>query len=104
MLVVMGRVKTDDAKREELLRVAHANTAPSRAEKRCVGYRFYEDTEERNSFVFVEEWESLDALKEHFGTPHIATFMRAIASVITAPPDVQVYEVATTMTLAEAAS
>jgi quinol monooxygenase YgiN len=103
MIVVIGRVRTDASKREELVRIAQEVARASREESACIGYRFYADTEEEDAYVFVEEWESLDALREHFRTPHIATFMKAIPNAIVATPDVQFHEVAQTMDIAQAA-
>jgi quinol monooxygenase YgiN len=100
MIVVVGRVRTDAGKRQELIRIGQAVARASRAEPRCIGYRLYEDTEAENEFVFVEEWESEEALQEHFATPHIAEFMRAIPGAIVAAPDVMFHTVASSRDLA----
>jgi quinol monooxygenase YgiN len=55
MIVVVGRVKTDEEKRDALVRVGQAVAAASRNEPGCLSYRLYEDTELRNDFVFVED-------------------------------------------------
>lgn len=60
--------------------------AASREETGCISYRLYEDTEVENEFVFVEEWESSEALQRHFATSHIREFMRAIPATLVAPP------------------
>ena len=101
MIVVVGRVSTDPSKRAQLIEVAHKVVAASREEAGCIKYGIFEDTEHPNEFVFVEEWESRDALQEHFGTPHIAEFMQAIPGVITAPPDVKFHEIASTRDLSQ---
>jgi quinol monooxygenase YgiN len=101
MIVVIGRVSTDADKREELVRVGEAVAAASRAEAGCISYRLYEATDLENEFVFVEEWQSDEALQQHFATPHIAEFMRAIPAAITAPPDVKFHTVASSMDLAD---
>jgi quinol monooxygenase YgiN len=101
MIVVVGRVKTDADKRAELIRVGQAVATASRAESGCLGYRLYEDTEAENHFVFVEEWESDEALKQHFTTSHIDEFMRAITKTLVAPPDVKFHTVASSVDLAD---
>jgi quinol monooxygenase YgiN len=101
MIVVVGRVKTDPGKREALVRVGQAVAAASRAEAGCISYRLYEDTEINNEFVFVEEWESSEALQRHFATPHVGEFMQAIPATIVAPPDVKFHTIASSMDLAE---
>jgi quinol monooxygenase YgiN len=101
MIVVVGRVKSDAARRTELIRIGQAVAAASRAEDGCVSYRLYEDTELEDEFVFVEEWADEAALQRHFGTPHVAEFMRAINETIAAPPDVKFHTIASSKDLAE---
>jgi len=101
MIVVVGRVHTDPEKRAQLLEVAHKVASASREEGGCVDYRVFEDTEQPNNFVFVEEWKDEDALQQHFGTPHIAEFMQAILATIVAPPDVRFHEIASTRDLSQ---
>ena len=101
MIVVVGRVGTDADKRDALVRVGQAVAEASRAESGCIGYRLYEDTEIENDFVFVEEWESEEALRRHFATPHVRDFLQAIPATIVAPPDVKFHTVASSMDLAD---
>lgn len=101
MIVVVGRTRTDAAKREALVRVGQAVAAASRAEEGCISYRLYEDTEAENEFVFVEEWESDEALKRHFATVHVREFLQAIRATLVAPPDVKFHTIASSMDLAE---
>jgi len=101
MIVVVGRVRTDADKREALVRVGQDVAAASRAEAGCIGYRLYEDTETENHFLFVEEWESNEALQLHFATSHIRDFMRAIPATLVAPPEVKFHTVASSMDLAD---
>lgn len=101
MIVVVGRVRTDADKRAELVRIGQAVAAASRAEAGCLSYRLYEDTEIENDFVFVEEWESSEALERHFATAHVGEFMAAIPATIVAPPDVKFHTIASSMDLAD---
>src|SRR5438445_405128 len=101
MIVVVGRVRTDAERREALVAIGQRVAAASRAEAGCRGYRIYQDTEDPDEFVFVEEWDGEQALQEHFGTAHIAEFMGAIPGAIVAPPDVKFHEIAGTRDLAE---
>jgi quinol monooxygenase YgiN len=99
MIVVVGRVRTDAEKREELIRIGQAVAAASRAEAGCISYRLYEDTEVENEFVFVEEWEGDEALRQHFATSHIASFMQAVPGTLVAPPDVRFHTIASSRDL-----
>ncbi len=101
MIVVVGKVSTDADKREELIRVGETVAAASRAEPGCISYRLYEATDLENQFVFVEEWASSEALQQHFATPHIAEFMKAVPATLISPPDVKFHTVASSMDLAD---
>jgi quinol monooxygenase YgiN len=101
MIVTVGRVTTDAQRREELVRAGQAVARASRAEHGCMDYRIYQDTENPDEFVFVEEWDSDDALKRHFATEHVAEFMRAIPATLAAPPDVKFHTVASSLDLAD---
>jgi quinol monooxygenase YgiN len=101
MIVVVGRVQTDADRRAALIGVGQAVAAASRGEAGCISYRLYEDVERTNEFVFVEEWESSEALQQHFATEHVGEFMRAIPATIVAPPDVKFHTIASTMDLAD---
>jgi quinol monooxygenase YgiN len=103
VIVVVGRVRTDSSKREDLLRIATDVVQASRGDRGCIGYRFYREMEDEDAYLFIEEWESLEALREHFATPHIAAFMGAISGAIVGRPDVQFHEVARTMDLGNVA-
>jgi quinol monooxygenase YgiN len=101
MIVVVGQVRTDADKRDALIRIGQAVAKTSRAEAGCISYRLYEDTEIENEFVFVEHWESSEALQRHFATAHVAEFMREIPATLVAPPDVKFHTIASSMDLAD---
>jgi quinol monooxygenase YgiN len=101
MIVVVGRVRSDADRRETLIRIGQAVAAASRAEAGCVSYRLYEDTEIEHEFVFVEEWESDEALQRHFATAHVGEFMATILATLVGPPDVKFHTIASTMDLAD---
>jgi quinol monooxygenase YgiN len=94
-------VSTDAAKRAQLIDVAQKVASASRQEAGCISYRIYEDTENPKQFVFVEEWDSEEALQRHFGTAHIGEFMQAIPGTIVAAPDVKFHEIASTRDLSQ---
>jgi quinol monooxygenase YgiN len=104
MIVVVGRVSTDAERRDELMRAGQAVAAASREEAGCINYRLYVDTESADDFVFVEEWESDEALQAHFKTAHIAQFMSALPPLLAGAPDVRFHTVANTRGLRDVAA
>jgi len=101
MIVVVGKVRTDAERRDELVRVGEAVAAASREEAGCHDYRIFQDTTDPDAFVVVEEWEDQAALDAHFAMPHVAEFMQGIMPTLSAPPDVKFHTVASTVDLAQ---
>ncbi|NNF76787.1 MAG: antibiotic biosynthesis monooxygenase [Rhizobiales bacterium] len=80
---VVAVITAKPGKRAEVLAAFQANVPAVHAEEGCIEYgatvdvadagpiqtKFGEDT-----FVVVEKWESLDALKAHAAAPHMAAY------------------------------
>jgi quinol monooxygenase YgiN len=88
VIVVTGRAHVSPEHRERFLAVATAMCAGSREDEGCSGYRVYEDLEQPDHYVFVEEWEDEDALQAHFTQPHTGAFMRDLGGLLAGPADV----------------
>jgi quinol monooxygenase YgiN len=101
VIVVIGRVKTNQERRADLIRVGTTVARASHQEPGCISYRVYEDVEIEDEFVFVEEWESREALFSHFATPHVAAFMRDIFDTVIEAPDVKFHTIESSMDLAD---
>ena len=102
MVILHASVPIKAEARSRWLEIAEAVTGPARAEEACRGYRVYEDIDSPNSFIFVEEWDSLKGLYGHFQTPHFTEFFAALGDVLAGPPEGSVHEVASTLTLDDA--
>lgn len=79
----------------ELVRTAAAQT---RAEPGCDHFDVCEDLESPNTFVLVERWANWDAQYDHFRNPRFGELMTRLADVLASPPDIRIYEVASTHT------
>jgi quinol monooxygenase YgiN len=102
MLILHASAVIKPEARERWLAILDAVTPPSRAENACQSYVIYEAVETPNTFIFVEEWASLDGLHAHFHTPHFTEFFGALGEVIAEPPAGTVSEASSTSTLGEA--
>src|SRR5436189_6102895 len=83
MIHVIAVITARPGKREAILQAFRANVPAVRAEKGCIEYgaaidagnalpvqkEYGEDT-----FLAIEKWESMDALKAHAATPHMAAY------------------------------
>ena len=80
---VIAVITAKPGKREAILQHFRANVPAVRAEKGCIEYGAAVDTEGAPSFqtkygadtfLVVEKWESIDALKAHAAAPHMAAY------------------------------
>jgi quinol monooxygenase YgiN len=74
MIHVLAIITAKPGKREEVLAAFRANMPAVHAEQGCIaeggaGAKYGPD-----AFVVIEKWESLDALKAHAASPHMAAY------------------------------
>ena len=83
MIHVIAVITAKPGKRDEVLKHFRANVPAVRAEKGCIEYGAAVDAEAAlpvqtrygaDTFVVVEKWESMDALKAHAAAPHMAAY------------------------------
>ena len=83
MIHVIATIEIEAGKREEFLRAFHELMPKVHAEDGCIEYGATIDTEDvgalqtpfgDDTFVAVEKWESLAALKAHIAAPHMAAY------------------------------
>jgi quinol monooxygenase YgiN len=84
ILHAVGVIKPE--KRQRWFALLDAVTPPLRAEDACQSYVLYEAAETPNTFIFVEEWASLDGLYAYFHTPHFTEFFAGLGEVLAEPP------------------
>jgi quinol monooxygenase YgiN len=83
MIHVVAIITAKPGKREAVLKHFRANVPAVRAEKGCIEYGAAVDAEPAlpvqtkwgtDTFLVIEKWESLDALKAHAAAPHMAAY------------------------------
>jgi quinol monooxygenase YgiN len=83
MIHVLAIITAKPGMRDSILREFRANMPAVHAEKGCIEYGPAIDAEGMGSiqtklgsdtFVVVEKWESIDALKAHAAAPHMAAY------------------------------
>ena len=83
MIHVIAVITAKPGKREEVLKHFRANVPAVRAEKGCIEYGAAVDADPAlpvqtkygaDTFVVIEKWESLDALKAHAVAPHMQAY------------------------------
>ncbi len=91
MIHVLAVITAKPGKRAEVLKAFNANVPAVRAEKGCIEYGAAVDAEGAPSlqakygpdtFVVVEKWESLDALRAHAQAPHMAAYAARVKDLL----------------------
>jgi quinol monooxygenase YgiN len=83
MIHVIAVITAKPGKREEILQAFRANVPAVRAERGCLEYGAAIDAENAlsiqtrwgpDTFLVIEKWESMDALRAHAAAPHMAAY------------------------------
>ncbi len=83
MIHVIAVITAKPGQRETILQAFRANVPAVRAEKGCIEYGAAVDADPAlpfqtkwgpETFLVVEKWESMDALKAHAAAPHMAAY------------------------------
>jgi quinol monooxygenase YgiN len=96
VLLVIGRVRCDVERREELVALLRQMQDDSRREEGCLRYGFFAAVEDPLSFIAVEEWEDREALDRHFAEPHLREFAAGLLELVSERPEVAIHEIAGT--------
>jgi quinol monooxygenase YgiN len=99
VIVVTGRVQIPTERRDVFLAIATEMCSASRGDDGCLGYRVYEDLEQPDRYVFIEEWRDDAALQSHFSQAHTTKFMAALLPMLGEPADALFHSVAETRVL-----
>jgi quinol monooxygenase YgiN len=91
MVHVLAIITAKTGMRAKILEAFRANVPAVHAEKGCIEYGATIDAEGAGSlqtefgddtFVVIEKWESLDALKAHAAAPHMAAYVAKTKDMI----------------------
>ena len=83
MIHVIAVITAKPGKREAILQAFRANVPAVRAEKGCIEYGAAVDADNAlpfqtqwgpDTFLVIEKWETMDALKAHAAAPHMAAY------------------------------
>jgi quinol monooxygenase YgiN len=85
LLIVVAEMTAQSGKEDDLRQKLTAFVAPTRAENGCVQYDLHESEEHPGHFLFFERWTSAQALATHLVSPHIASVLPGLGSILAQP-------------------
>ena len=92
MIIVIGSVTVRDSDLNEALSLSKEHVDRSRQQPGCLMHSVHVDAEDGNRLVFLEQWESMEALERHFQVQQSIAFIDAIASLATVAPQMQLFD------------
>lgn len=93
MIIVHGTFPVKQAFREEALKLMERMAVASRGEFGCISYEFYIALSDSNTLLLFQEWESVEALQDHFDTDHMEEFLKVLPDVLDGEVATRRYEV-----------
>ncbi|WP_320048084.1 putative quinol monooxygenase [uncultured Ilyobacter sp.] len=70
MITVVAKSILKEGKTDEFKNLTRELIDETRKEKGCIEYILYEDIENGGVFTFIEKWEDMDCLQDHFQSEH----------------------------------
>ena len=93
MLIIAGTFRVTRESREATFAAARDMMADTVKEPGCHAYRFTADLDDPTLVHLFERWESEDALRAHFATPHMARFQAALGTLRPQIVEITKYEI-----------
>jgi len=94
MIVVQVEVIVEPGSASKVVDAVKAMETATRKEAGCLKYAFAVDITDPGMVRVIERWESMDAIKAHMASPHMAEFNKAVMLLQPKGLDIKAYEVA----------
>ena len=94
MIVVQVEVIVEPGSTDQVRDAVSKMEQATRREPGCLKYAFSVDVTDPGMVRVTERWESLDAIKAHLASPHMAEFNQAVGALKPKGLDIKAYEVA----------
>ncbi len=90
MIIVNANLPVKEEKKEEVIKQAETLIKASRTHEGNISYNLYCDVLDE-SLIFIEKWESQEALQAHMQTPEFIEFGEKIQECVTAPLEIKLF-------------
>ena len=82
-VTAMLRARPDT--RTQLQRELEAVKGPTRKEPGCLRYELYQQADQAEKFLFIEQWQTADDLNRHLQQPYIQSLIQKLDSLLAEP-------------------
>lgn len=94
MIIVQVEVIVEPGAASKVVDAVKKMETATRQEAGCLKYAFSVDIADPGMIRVTERWESMDAIKAHLASPHMAEFNKAVGALQPKGLDIKAYEVA----------
>jgi quinol monooxygenase YgiN len=88
MIIVTTKMISRAENRTTLLQAIREMLEPTRVEDGCLSFNLYQDIENRNTFVLMEEWASKEDLDKHLLTLNYKNLLM-LMDLLGKPPEIK---------------
>ena len=92
MIIVAVEVRVEAGAAEKVKDAIAKMETATRAEEGCITYAFSVDVSDPTMIRVTERWRSMDDIKSHMASPHMAEFNRAMGSIRPKGLEIKAYE------------
>jgi quinol monooxygenase YgiN len=92
LVIIFVRINVRPEKRKELTQTLYSIVGKVRKESGCLQAGFYQDGENENDFLVVEEWATQKDSDDHLGSD-IFTVLSGAGCLMVRPPDIMIHTV-----------
>jgi quinol monooxygenase YgiN len=90
LIYVVATLTVKPDMRAELIAAAKLSIAATRQEPGNIAYDMHESVTDPTRMVFVEQWETAEALGPHGKSDHMRAFGRVAVNCMAAPPRIEI--------------
>lgn len=91
MIKVVAKNFVKEDKVDEVLELYKELVELTRQEKGCIKYELYQDEKDSKILTMVEEWESREALENHFKAEHFVRIVPQVKKYMAKEADLNIY-------------
>jgi quinol monooxygenase YgiN len=92
MILVAVEVKVESGAAAQVKDAIAKMETATRQEPGCVTYAFSVDLSDDTTIRVLERWKSMDDIKAHMASPHMAEFNKAMGAIRPKGLDIKAYE------------
>jgi len=91
MIHILASFEVKNDKLSDFISLCNELIEESRKEKGCISYHLQQNTERENHLVFIEEWESNEAIKQHNASRHFTRIVPLLVEMCESAPIIQTF-------------